>query len=173
MQLTQEELLSKFTRNQLSTLWPLSGPPIFSIRPVSEFGVWEVYWKHLKFQLRSESEAYNLAETLNSLAFIVDVYQRRLEVDHVYRLEGSEMVPEYVPFVDRFSAYDGIDCRDATIQLIEEAYEECCKGGGTTAALLRRSSKAYWRGVYAIQDAVDFMVNFCDDLQRRWRSPKD
>lgn len=56
------------------------------------------------------------------LALIAEIYRchARLEIDHVYRVVDGGTVREDVAYADRGNVPDGIECRDATIGLLEE-----------------------------------------------------
>jgi hypothetical protein len=53
----------------------------------------------------------------------IDKYRERLEVDHVWKGSGqtTELTREDIPYTgfENEISYDGIDCRDETIKLLE------------------------------------------------------
>lgn len=55
----------------------------------------------------------------------VALYEKRLEVDHVYVMDDTgRLIRKDVPVEDRTSQCDAVDCRDATIELVESMNKE-------------------------------------------------
>lgn len=70
---------------------------------------------------------HDAAECLEALQAKIERYEARLEIDHVYKLDqsgGEELIREEVPPEEREAMIDGIECRDATIKLLEKYITE-------------------------------------------------
>lgn len=61
----------------------------------------------------------NARELYLAAANEIERCHARLEIDHVGVMRGDEIVRRAVPYAERFDLPDGIDCRDATIDLLE------------------------------------------------------
>jgi len=58
----------------------------------------------------------------------VTIYEKRLEVDHVYVMDDTgRLIRQNVPVEERTSMYDAVSCRDSTIMLVESFNEKLKK----------------------------------------------
>ena len=57
---------------------------------------------------------------VSNLLELVDIYQDRLEIKHVYNHKGEQ---EEIPVEERDDHIDGISCRDETIRQLEDTVE--------------------------------------------------
>lgn len=86
-----------------------------------------------------------LENTVIALYAEVKRCHARLEIDHVFQLNGEEMERVEVPMGERSSIPDGIENRDCTIEILED-----------NNARLRASLKEIATGRNANGEAVDF-----------------
>lgn len=77
----------------------------------------------------AEAEVKRLTEDNEALRAEVARCHARLEIDHVYVADGDELVRREVPMDERLSMPDAVECRDATISILEADARKAMEGG--------------------------------------------
>lgn len=71
---------------------------------------------------KQEQQREEAAAALREQQAEIERCHARLEIDHIWQapVDGGELVRVEIPYPDRKSEVDGIECRDATISGLEE-----------------------------------------------------
>lgn len=77
----------------------------------------------------AEAEVKRLTKDNEALRVEVARCHARLEIDHVFVAEGDDFVRREVPMNERLSLPDAVECRDATISILEADARKAMEGG--------------------------------------------
>lgn len=82
----------------------------------------------------------DLSSQVEALKAEVDRCHARLEIDHYFKMAGADDDLDFervdVPMEERSEMVDGIECRDATIHMLEQNSQANAKAAGTRVAVL-------------------------------------